>query len=62
MKHEIDVTIEPGGKIIAEVNGVEGNICEILSAWIDNLGEVTEHRRKKEIGKIAPKIINKVGK
>jgi hypothetical protein len=61
MKHTIEITIEPGGKSTAEVFGVEGDACEMLSKWIDSLGEVIEHRRKKETPKTKVKNPTKVG-
>ncbi len=61
MKHEIEITVEPGGRSTAEVFGVVGDACEMLSKWIDSLGQVLEHHRKKETAKKKSKITNKVG-
>ena len=44
-KHTIDVEIGPEGEIRTTVNGVQGNGCEGLTQWLEELGEVVEHRR-----------------
>jgi len=45
MKHEIEITVLPGGKLETEVKGVSGPNCEGLSVWLEQLGEVLEHKR-----------------
>lgn len=39
--YTLEVTITPTGQIESLVTGVQGPICEQLSAWLDELGEVT---------------------
>lgn len=38
--HEIEITIEPDGKITSTVNGVEGPSCSELTKWLEELGVV----------------------
>jgi hypothetical protein len=38
--HQIIIEIAPDGKIKGEVVGVEGQSCQPLSAWLDELGKV----------------------
>ena len=42
--HTFQITITPEGKIIGEIKGVSGPQCASLSAWLDELGKVTEDR------------------
>jgi hypothetical protein len=43
--HTIDVEISQEGEIRTTVNGVQGEGCEALTQWLEELGEVVEHRR-----------------
>ena len=58
MKHEIEIVALPGGELQSTVTGVEGPSCEGLSAWIEELGEVIEHKSTADAKK-TPKV--KVG-
>lgn len=42
--HTIVITVQPDGKVVGEVKGVQGPSCTTLSAWLDELGEVEEDR------------------
>jgi len=50
-KHTIEVTIEPGGVVTSEVHGILGSGCEVECKWIDELGELVEHRKTNDSGK-----------
>ena len=39
--HTIEITITPDGEIIGEVKGTQGPSCTSLTAWLDEIGEVT---------------------
>jgi hypothetical protein len=41
----VEVTISETGEIESEVHGVMGPGCEELVGWIEELGDVEEHRR-----------------
>ena len=43
--HVVVMIIKPGGEIEATVEGIEGPSCEQATAWLDDLGEVTTHKR-----------------
>lgn len=49
--HVIEVEILPDGKIKSTVKGVTGKSCTILSAWIDELGEVEIDRHTADWAK-----------
>ncbi len=50
MKHyEIEIEIAPNGDIKAIVKGVKGSACRPLSAWLDELGIVTDDRDTPEM-------------
>lgn len=51
MKHEIEVTITPEGKIVSEVRGVKGPSCTPLVEWLKELGHVTEDRKTPDYHK-----------
>ncbi len=51
--HVIEISIDPNGKITGEVTGVEGPSCETLTAWLDSLGDVIEHKHTKDFDKKA---------
>lgn len=61
MKHEGKIIISNGGKIRANVEGVEGPDCKGLLNWVEKLGEVkdrgpTPDMYKNEIPKIRQKV------
>lgn len=56
--HEIHIEIDLTGKITGEVKGIEGPNCESLTAWLDTLGNVTEHKHTKDFDKKAKIQIN----
>jgi hypothetical protein len=39
--HTITVKFKPDGSFTAKVTGIQGPGCEEVSAWLDQLGEVT---------------------
>lgn len=41
----VEIVISEDGTIESEVHGVLGPDCEALIEWIEELGEVVEHRR-----------------
>lgn len=57
--HEIHIEIDPTGKITGTVTGLEGPTCESLTAWLDTLGNVTEHKHTKDFDKKAKIQINR---
>jgi predicted nucleotidyltransferase len=44
----IEVIITEDGEVQGEVQGVQGPICEKLSEFLDEAGEVVEDRKKPE--------------
>lgn len=44
----VEVIITEDGEIQGEVQGVSGSICEKLSAFLDEAGDVVEDRKKPE--------------
>jgi len=46
--YTIEVVITEDGQIQGEVHGVQGPICEKLSQFLDEAGEVVEDRKKPE--------------
>jgi hypothetical protein len=58
LPHEIHIEIDPTGKITGEVKGIEGPSCESLTAWLDSLGNVTEHKHTRDFDKKAKIQVN----
>jgi len=48
MQHEIEVKIDETGNLECEVLGIKGSACEVISAWLDQLGKVKEHSSTKD--------------
>jgi len=48
MSERITVTIEPGGEVKVEVDGVEGHSCEAITKPFRQMGSVTSDRKKPE--------------
>lgn len=46
--YTVEVIITEDGEIQGEVQGVQGAICEKLSEFLDEAGEVVEDRKKPE--------------
>jgi len=46
--YTIEIVITEDGEIQSEVQGVQGTICEKLSEFLDEAGEVVEDRKKPE--------------
>jgi len=44
----IDITISEQGEIESEVQGILGPDCEGLTDFLDELGDVVEHRKTKD--------------
>ncbi len=55
--HKIKVEIDTQGNIHAEVQGVEGNLCELLSAFLREMGDVIEDRKTSDYYKIPKQTI-----
>jgi hypothetical protein len=49
--HEIHISIDSKGNITGEVVGAEGPSCTSISAWLDELGKVTEDRHTADYHK-----------
>jgi hypothetical protein len=47
-KHTIEVEIEPGGIIKSEVHGILGSGCEAECKWIDELGDLLDHKKTRD--------------
>ena len=45
---EIEITIEPDGKIAYTIKGVKGSACESISALLEQLGKVEEENKTGE--------------
>lgn len=49
--HTITITIAPNGKVTGEVKGVSGPTCTTLTAWLEEIGEVTVDRHTADYRK-----------
>jgi len=49
--HTLIIEIDPDGKLSGTVQGVAGPACTSLSAWLDELGQVTEDRHTPDYHK-----------
>lgn len=45
---EIEITIEPNGKIAYTIKGIKGSACESISALLEQLGNVEEENKTGE--------------
>ncbi len=45
---EIEITIEPNGKIVYTIKGIKGSACESISALLEQLGNVEEENKTGE--------------
>jgi len=49
--HTILIEIAPDGTLTGTVQGVAGPACTSISAWLDEIGEVTEDRHTADFRK-----------
>jgi len=50
-QHQIVIKINPDGTMTSEVKGVSGSKCTTLSAWVNQLGQVTEDKHTDDFYK-----------
>lgn len=60
--HTIEVEILPDGQVKGAVKGVTGKSCTALSAWLDEIGEVTVDRHTADYDKPDPLKLTRQGK
>lgn len=46
--HQITISIKPDGSLSSEVSGIAGTKCTTLSAWVNQLGQVTEDKHTED--------------
>jgi hypothetical protein len=56
--HSLEITIDADGKLTCEVKGVKGKECTNITAWLDELGEVTEDRHTQDYFKSPDQRLN----
>ena len=59
MKHSLKITINEDGTLESEVLDISGPSCEALTAWLDNLGEVKEHKRTPDYFQLKKDKVNR---
>ena len=55
MKHEIEIVVLPGGELETTVKGITGSACELVSRWLEKLGQVIKHEKTPDAYK-SPKV------
>jgi len=55
--HKIEVVIDKDGNVHAEVKGVEGSVCELISAFLKDMGTVTEDRKTPDYQKVTKQTV-----
>ena len=56
--HKIEVIIDEDGNVSAEVKGIEGALCEQISAFLKEMGTVVSDRKTPDYFKFAKQTIH----